>query len=597
MFIHKVLSRTSKKGTKYYTYRLSTSYRKNNKVKQKLLLGLGSNFNIKRSQWPTLCHRIHTLLHGQCEIFNPELPTDLEAEAQRITTLLRAKCNNKKRTRDWQTVDINSLNTIHPRHVGVEHVGLWALKKLGIPALLNECGFSPNVQQTAIGSIIGRLAKPGSERATMKWLRNASGLSEFLQCDYNAMCDMQLYRASDKLYEHRETIESHVFDQAIHLFDQTPTISLYDLTNTFLEGSGDNIDKAKYGRSKERRSDCTLLSLAIVADSSGFVRRSKIFNGNVCEAATLPEMLEALEAPKNARIVMDRGIATEKRVTWLKEHGYRYIVASNEGRKHFDEKRAESIERASGGFIQAYREVAEDEVRLFCQSPAREAKESAKMKQKMERFEAALSALSEGLGRPRTHKRLDLVNQRIGRLKQKYSGVGPHYEITVHPDEDDLRASKITWEVLPQAGTNLTEPGVYCLRSNEMDFTAEQLWRTYVMLTDLESVFRSLKSELGLRPIYHSSGPRAEAHLFITVLAYQLVQVIRLRLREHGERSRWTTLREIFAQQIRATIVMDKPDGRKVYVRKTAQPSVELQSLYEAIGINPVPLSMQKTTV
>ena len=167
------------------------------------------------------------------------------------------------------------------------------------------------------------------------------------------------------------------------------------------------------------------------------------------------------------------------------------------------------------------------------------------MKQKAERFEEALGKLSEGLSRPKTQKRLDLIQERIGRLKQRFGGIGQHYEIDVKTDEKGERATLITWKQTPKAGTTLTDPGVYCLRSNEMNLTAEELWHTYVMLTELEAVFRSLKSELGLRPIFHSTGPRAESHLFITVLAYQLVQVIRKRLRAAGLRSSWTTLRRI----------------------------------------------------
>ncbi len=143
----------------------------------------------------------------------------------------------------------------------------------------------------------------------------------------------------------------------------------------------------------------------------------------------------------------------------------------------------------------------------------------------------------------------------------------------------------------------MTHPGVYCLRSNEMDRPEQKLWRTYVMLTDLEAVFRSLKSELGLRPIYHSSPRRAEGHLFITVIACQLVQVMRTRLRSNGLRSSWTTLRRILQRQVRSTNVFQCRDGHTLHVRTTSQPESELKDIYDALGVDRVPLFMHKTTI
>ena len=209
----------------------------------------------------------------------------------------------------------------------------------------------------------------------------------------------------------------------------------------------------------------------------------------------------------------------------------------------------------------------------------------------------ALGELSEGLARPKTQKRIDLIRERIGRLKQSFSGIGQHYEIEVETDEDGKRAQSITWTKTPKAPALMTDPGVYCLRSNEMEFTAEELWRTYVMLTDLEAVFRSLKSELGLRPIYHSTGRRAEGHLCITVLAYQLVQVIRTRLRQKGLRFSWTTLRRILRRQVRTTSIFERKDARTLHVRTSSQPDMELRAIYDALCIDPLPLAMHKTII
>ena len=154
-------------------------------------------------------------------------------------------------------------------------------------------------------------------------------------------------------------------------------------------------------------------------------------------------------------------------------------------------------------------------------------------------FENKLTKLDEGLSKPRARTSVAAVWKRIGRMIANSGGMGQHYEITVETDEAEERVVKVNWTYEAQPNTMASTPGVYCLRTNMLDMEAEALWRTYVMLTDLESVFRSLKSELGLRPIYHLTDRRTEGHLFITVLAYQVVQVIRLRLRQKGLTLSW----------------------------------------------------------
>ena len=143
----------------------------------------------------------------------------------------------------------------------------------------------------------------------------------------------------------------------------------------------------------------------------------------------------------------------------------------------------------------------------------------------------------------------------------------------------------------------MTHPGVYCLRTNQPDWDEETLWRTYVTLTDLEAVFRSLKSELGLRPIFHHKPIRAEGHLFITVIAYQLVQVIRQRLRQHRERASWGHRRRILEGHQRITATFRRADGHTLHVRKATRAEPPQQAIYDALGVDPEPGGIRKTIV
>jgi len=204
-----------------------------------------------------------------------------------------------------EEVDVTSLQLTRPRSVGVEAVGMAAFDWLGIDPILLDLGFN-GVQPAAVaGSLIGRMAAPGSELSTWRWLRAQSAFGELLDVDFEAMLSMRLYRVSDLLVQHRDAIEKALFGRIETLFGFLTTVTLYDLTNTHFEGAAASNPDAARGRSKQKRSDCPLVTLGLVLDGSGFVRRSKIFAGNVAEASALQDMLNGLAAPSGALVIMD----------------------------------------------------------------------------------------------------------------------------------------------------------------------------------------------------------------------------------------------------------------------------------------------------
>ena len=604
MFIRRTKTRTVGTQDHYFTFRLVKSVRIGNKVRQRTLLNLGAHFDLPPAQWPLLYQRLDDLLAGQATLM--DYPEEVDNHAQRIVAQLISRqaetspdADDTSSTGDQQSVDVDSLQLVRPRTVGVEHVALWAMQQVGLPALLAQLGLNSRQQAAAVASIIGRLAAPGSERATHRWLRDTSALGDLLEVDFENYSLMQLYRASDALMAHREAIEAHLFGAAMTLFELQPTVTLYDLTNTYFEGDAGAQEKAQRGHSKEKRSDCPLLTLGLMLDASGFVRRSQVFAGNVSEPHTLAEMLSALQAPKGALVVMDRGIATQDNITWLAAQGYRYLVVSRERKRTFDLASAMTVTTATQQTVHLHKVLSEDgqEARLYCYSEAREQKEKAIAERFAKRFENALTTLSEGLSRPRTQKRIDKIWQRIGRLKEKSHGVAQHYDIDVTSSADGTQALAINWRRQPVNGSMLTHPGVYCLRSNQTDWDEETLWRTYITLTDLEAVFRSLKSELGLRPIYHHKALRTEGHLFITVIAYQLVQVIRRRLRQHGQSESWSLLRRILNGQQRITATFRRADQCALHVRKATVAESAQREIYQALGISETPGGIQKTII
>jgi transposase len=613
MFIRQTRTRNKITGEGYFTFRLVRGERIGGKVRQITVLNLGRHFSVKQEHWPLLCSRIEQLLQPQQILLSIKCSEPIERAAQRYVGQLVARAPQvedgtraagiqtesaaiERRAPDFQEVDIDSLQQRQPRSVGVEHVGLHVLSQLGFVETLTNLGINGVMRAAILGNLIARMAHPGSELATWHWLQTHSALGELIDVDFETMSHMRLYRASDLLMSHRAAIEEHLFSRVQTLFSLEETVTLYDLTNTYFEGEAAGNPKARRARSKEKRSDCPLVTLGLVLDGSGFVRRSKTFAGNVTEGTTLEVMLRGLSAPPGALVIMDAGIATEDNVAWLIEQGYRYLVVRRGGARQFDETQAVAIETASGETIRLQKELSADgkEVRLYCHSAGREAKETAMVTRFTQGFEAGLQKIVDGLQRPRAEKRYDKLLERIGRLKQKSHGASQHYAVNLLTDASGKTVTALSWKKSLVEGTMATHPGVYCLRSNEMAWEEERLWRTYTMLTDLESVFRSLKGELGLRPVFHSKEDRSDGHLFITVLAYQCVQVVRAKLKAAGINDSWARLRETLSVQRRVTASLRRKDGRTVHVRKCTQAEPSLMAIYKALAINPAPGGIKK---
>jgi len=599
MFIRQTKTSTSATGEAYFTFRLVASERVGSKVRQRTLLNLGRNFSLPREKWPQLCARIEQILSGQVSLLPPD--QEIEEYAQQYASQLVARETLQEPEKDgtrceYHEVDVDSLQLIRPRSIGVEHVAIEAIRELNLLPMLAECGFNGPQQAAAVGSIVGRMAVPDSELATWEWLRERSGLGELIDYNFESMSLMRLYRVSDQLLRHQQGIEKALFSKLQDIFSLKTTVTLYDLTNTFFEGKAPGNRKARRGHSKEKRSDCPLVTLGLVLDGSGFVRRSRVFEGNVVEGTTLEEILDGLDAPAGALVIMDRGIATQANIDWLIKNNYRYLVVSRERSRQFEQEQAVAITSATGMKIEIQRVDNEegDEVRLYCHSEQRAEKEEAIHTRFRKRFEDGLGKIAESLTKPGGTKKRDKVLQRIGRLKEKSRGVAQYYSIDLSYDEKNNIVTSLTWRQESKPGSRLSHPGVYCLRTNESSWDEETLWRTYTMLTDLEAVFRSLKSELGLRPIYHHKEERSDGHLFITVLAFQVVQVIRRKLKGQGVHESWSSLRKIFAGQQRTTATFRQKDGRTLHVRKATVAEPKLKQLYEFLELNVLPGGVKK---
>ena len=630
MFVRRTQTRTRLSGEPYFTHRLVRTERVDGRVKQVTLLNLGRHFDVPTEQWPLFCTRLSEVLSPQASVAPTAVPPEVEQAVQRYAEQLqpraaagvgRVEQRRPALPRDHAapapaTAELDlqvparaaiaaapdaSADLVHAdtlelrdgRSVGVEALALHAIEQLGIADTLRTAGFNRISLAAAVGQIVARMTQPASERATHAWLQRHSALGELWGFDFERVSLTRLYQVADALWRQHDAMETALHQRIRDVFGLHDTIALYDLTNTYFEGLAHGNPSAKRGHSKEKRSDAPLITLGMVLDGAGFVRRSQVFAGNVREQTSLPIMLKGLNAPAGALVVLDRGIVSEANLAWLRENGYRYLVMSRERRDL--EQAAQTLKTANGAPIHWQRIPPtddNDDVRLVCHSPDRELKEAAMTTLKRTRFEAKLSALAAGLSLPRRSKRADRIHQRIGRLRQAYPSVARHYVIEVDVDADTVTA--IRYQYTPAANSKAELPGHYVIRSNATDLDGETLWRTYVQLTELEAVFRSLKSELGLRPIYHRLDNRCRAHLWISVLAYQCVQFLRRQLKAQGIDASWNSIRKTLAQQQRITASFNAAAGGTLHVRKATAPDAAASAIYRALGLNDKPGGIKK---
>lgn len=597
MFIRRTAC--SKYGVKqYFTYRLVENVRTGNGTSQRIVLNLGSDFSFPKESWRSLAKRIEEILYGQQPLFAS--PDDIEVAAQQYAAKIIRKQEDinvdNKEVSQYYSIDIESLETSRPRSVSVEHVAYETVKEMGLEQKLTELGLTRPQRDAALGTIIGRMVHPGSELATHRWLQNQSGLDELIGSDFDEMNLYKFYQASDLLLKNKDKIERYLYEKERNVFQFKETITLYDLTNTYFEGSGKYNTLAAHGRSKEKRTDCPLVTLGIVLDASGFPKRSEFFSGNVGEAGTLEQMItelheKSLNSLETPTVVMDAGIATEENIEWLKYNSYKYIVVSRKRKREFCDQESIVVKKTGENTVKVQKKINEKtgEVELFCHSTLREKKEQAMQDRSSIRFEEELRRLHSGLHKKYCTKKYEKVVEKLGRLKQQYSRSAQHYQITVDKDKKTGNASQVAWKRKDKQNTQATHPGVYGLRTNHTQLDESALWHTYTMLTELEAVFRCLKSELGLRPVHHQITSRVTGHLFITLLAYHFVHSIRYRLKQKDIHLGWNGLRRQLDGQVRTTTSMKCEGGEMLHIRKSTAPEPRQQVIYDALDMSYYP--------
>jgi hypothetical protein len=527
--------------------------------------------------------------------------------------------------KDLEIIDLNSIRNKDVREIGAEWLSYQATEQLQIRTFLEGQGWSDQDIRLAQTHIISRAVYPASEYETYRWIKENSAICEVTGYDIEKVTKDRLYSIAKKLYAQKESLEQHLSLTTNELFDIEDKIMLYDLTNTYFEGRKQGSILAKFGRSKEKRSDAKLVVLALVINPEGFIKYSAILEGNMSDPKTLESMINKLRvktssSAKKALVVIDAGIATEGNLKMIHDKGYDYMCVSRSTLKNYILEADAPTVTVTDNKKQKINlcRVKTDkntDYYLKVESHAKELKERSMNEQFRQRFEQGMQIIADSLNKKSGIKQLDKVHERIGKLKGKYPSIGRYFDIEIESTESVQQkgkgknkdhqpvetqkqqiATSIKWDVNPNVDIN-ARSGVYFLRTTLESNSEELLWQCYNIIREIEATFRVLKTDLDLRPIYHQNDENTMAHLHLGLLAYWVVNTVRYQLKQKGIKSGWSEIVRIMNTQKAVTTLAQNHMEEVIKIRRCSEPNLKVIQLYDALKYKYAPFKKKKSVV
>jgi len=596
MFIREYRTKNKKTGKIYIKHQLVESYRTEAGPRQRIVMNLGK-VNLERSDWRRLAFALEGKLSGQDTLLDePKINVAADA-AMKNYDFYKIRKKNKAPAGKSLTIDLEKVGTCACRSLGPELAGASAWDKLSMDAILKDAGLDKKTRELAKATVLARLISPASEARTLKWIKERSSVAEIINTDLLSIKKDPIYEIADILLYHKEKVEKLLKEKEEQLFPSSSTLFLYDLTNTYFEGQCKNNSIAKRGKSKEKRSDCPLITLALLVDNRGYPIFSQIYEGNKSEPVTLTSVLDRLEADVKKTlfsgkptIVADRG-ATKDNIALLVKRGYPYMAVE---RKRSEASYIKEFERAEDSFDKIvkddgtiyFKKIKADGVaRLLVLSEAKKEKEEAMDSLKESRFLEDAGKLKKSIARGSVIL-LPKIQIRIGRLMQKYSTVAKYYDIGTETDKENKKVlALMVSKKKEKRDDRKVLTGCYVIETTHIDMKAADILKSYHSLTRIEAAFKSLKTDLGIRPVYHQTGQRSMGHLFISVLAYHLLNTIELDLASSGERVKWSTIRDELSTHMRTTVILTGTDGGIYHTRVSSRPEPRHKEIYDLLKI------------
>ncbi len=615
MFIRQVKKKNSKTGKTFYQYQLVQASRIEGKVKQKSLLYLGSETLLtNKENRDMLVQVLESKIFGQSLLFTKDYPEFIYNLANEYYEKFSIKYRDISVEKPFsvpptsnkslmETVDVASIDIEKSRTFGGEHLCAQVMERLDLKACLSSLGFNPEEVNLALISIIGRALFKASEYKTASFLKDNSELQHMCHYEHKKISHYSLYKISDKLYTHKEFIDKFLYQRFIDIFDIKDTLVIYDLSNTYFEGRKKGSKLAKYGRNKEKRNDCKQVVFAGVINQQGFIRYSRIYEGNKPDVSTLKDMINDLKRHSKEYtkkvVVMDAGIASEDNINYLIEEKLKYVCVSRKQIKnyHIDDdipvvsitdKRNNPIE------LQLFTPEGFKDTWMLVKSEQKRVKEQSMSDKLSSRFEEELTGLVLGLNKKGTTKKPDKIWERLGRIKEKHRLVSGRYNIEVIQDKG--KVINLLWHKKQETEKQDNDNGKYFIRTNIDKTDEKQIWDVYNTIREVESTFRCLKTDLQIRPVFHQKDERVESHLYLAILAYQLVNTIRHMLKEKGINHDWRNIVRIMNTQTIQSIILNT-ETKKICIRKPSKPIQEALNIYQATSTNSMSPDKKKYVV
>ena len=492
---------------------------------------------------------------------------------------------------EWVEVDAKRLRVERVRDFGGPWLGLEIVKRLELVEFL-ESALPPGREEIpwalmSLVLVLSRLCDPSSELRIAEHLYQRSALSDLLGAPADKVNDDRLYRALDALLPHKSALERHLKERLGELFHIDYDLLLYDVTSTYFEGECAGNPQATRGYSRDHRPDCKQVCIALVVTKCGMPLGYEVFDGNRNDSTTVEDIVEAIEAKYGAadRIwVMDRGMVSEDNIEFLRERGQRYILGTPKGQlKRFERQLLEEGWETIREGLEVKLGPGPDgqETFILCRSAQRREKEQAMHERFERRIEAGLEKMAQICGKYK--RRAAVIERRIGRLLERNSRAAGLFKIEVK--ERGGRA-QITWSKVDawREWSNLSE-GCYLLRSNIMDWSAEELWTAYIQLTAAEAAFRIHKSDLGIRPIWHQRSERVQAHILVCFLAYVVWKALGQMCHAAGLGDEPRKVFEEIAQIRTVDVVLPTRGGPELRRRCVAEPTKHQAILLQRLGL------------
>jgi len=434
--------------------------------------------------------------------------------------------------------------------------------------------------------VVNRLLDPGSEFRVHRHWFDQTAMAELLETDFTVAEKDRLYRCLDRLLEHKQELFEHLRQRWQDLFATHFDVLLYDLTSTYFEGEAEGIEKAKRGYSRDHRPDCLQVIVALVITPEGFPLAYEVLAGNTSDRVTLRGFLERIEKSygKARRTwVMDRGIPSEILLKEMRDPARQisYLVGTPKGRVNQHEKKwLELSWQQVRESVQVKLYEHEGELYVLAKSEGRQAKENAMRRKRLARLLRKLRAMRKSL------PKRDQLLLRIGAAKKEAGRVFGFVNLRVPKADEEVTAKTFTFATDKKKLRRAQErDGHYLLRSNLTGEDPAVLWERYVQLTQIEAAFKTMKSELGLRPIYHQLGHRVDAHILVAFLAYALLVTLKNRLQALAPGLTPRAVLDMLSSIQMLDVIFPTTDGRRLVMPRYTQPVPEQKLLLHQLQL------------